>query len=102
MTIFLADIDTCLEHQSREGDPADPGKKREYEERGEDDEHYSSRPVSLDQVVYCGSESPGEVDDACDPNKLFWKEARQPDIDVREDEGNNETEGEEYNGITVE
>lgn len=102
MAMFLTDIDARLEHQRREGNAADPGPERKDEENGKDEEDYPTRPVPLDQVEDGRPERPSQVEDASDPYKLLWKDARQPDVSVREHKGDDEAEGEEYNGVAVE
>lgn len=91
---LLADINTRLEHQGREGNPRDPSVETKSHEQAHDEEHDSPAPVLSPEVEDGGPKCPADIQDARHPNELLREEAREPDVSEAKDDCDNQDENE--------
>lgn len=87
MAVLLADVDSSLQHQGREGNPRDPSVETKGNEHAKDEEHDTRAPVVSPHVEDASANGPADVEDSRDPDEQLGEEAREPDVAKAEDEG---------------
>lgn len=102
MAVFLADVDSCLQHQCREGNPRNPCIETKGHEETKDQEDDAGGIVLPPQIEDSRANCPADVENTRHPDELLGKEARKPDVGVGENDGDGEAEGEEDHGTRIE